>query len=557
MRITSESEILKKEVRAQIIAEIEGPENKARKFEAYKRFQCYKDKTSSYVVDLLLRQFDTDTVEEMRYALSNVSIVKKVIDKLARVYSNGIDRSISGESNDEQNKKIKAIEKALDINTVMKKMNRFVKLQKNADLFVKPCPVQTEQGLKYKIKLEALLPYLYDAVEDFYDREKAMCIILSDYTPPQSTLASMDGTRSPVAVNAVVSKADGVDQKIADSPADQKDHDSKSGKTYVFWSKNYHFTCTSDGEIIADVNNPNNENPFKTMLHIPYALDQDGSFWAEGGGDLIDGAILINALISHTLHVGTLQGYGQFYMTGTNIPRSIKVGPTKAIIAEYEKDTQAEPKMGFLNANPQLDSLRNLIEMYVALLLTTNNLSTSGVSTQLQGGQSLASGVALIIDKAESLEDVQDQRSMFGDREVEVFQAINSIVTTYGKELLLPEFHDLDLKEGFEQDFTARFHDSQIIMSEKEKLENLQLRKDLGLETMITMLMKDDPTLDEQQAEEKLRKIIEQKIKEKMIEEQELKKLGSTKDPQNPDPQDPNPQDDEDDEDESDKNDDK
>ena len=78
------------------------------------------------MVELLLRQFDQETVEEMRYALSNISIVKKVIDKLSRVYSNGVDRSITGDENATKN--LKTLEKRLDVNTAMKKTNRFLKL---------------------------------------------------------------------------------------------------------------------------------------------------------------------------------------------------------------------------------------------------------------------------------------------------------------------------------------------------------------------------------------------------------------------------------------------
>lgn len=553
MRIKTESQLLDPAVRAKIIEEIESRENQTRKFQAYRRYQCYKDKTNHYVVEALLRQFDADTVEEMRYALSNISIVKKVIDKLARVYSNGVERTISG--NEAETKKLKDIEKRLDVNTALKKTNRFLKLEKNVDLFVKPCPVQNFDGSEttWAIKLEALLPFLYDVVEDYYDRTKAMCVILSDYQPPATSLAQFDGKRSPIPLIAVPEQnanvPDGKDQIIADNPADQKNHSSPTGeKTYVFWSKSLHFTCNSKGEIIPDEKNPENKNPLGVFNHINFAIDQDGAFWAEGGDDLIDGAILINALITHTNHVGTVQGYGQFYITGENLPRSIKVGPTKAIIAEYKKDEQAEPKMGFLNANPQLDSLRSLIEMYIALFLTTNNLSTSGVSTQLSSSGTLPSGIALIIDKAESLEDVQDQRQVFVDKEADIFEAINAVLTTYGDENLIDELKGLSLSEGFKKNFSVKFNDPTPIMSEKEKLENLRLRQDLGIDTMLSLLMKDDPTLDEKQAEEKLKKLIEQRIKEKMLEAEAMKAAGveyetdpaNPDDPNNPNPDDPN-----------------
>lgn len=521
MRLQNEDQILDQSVRQKIIEEIEGYENKCRKYHSYKRYQCYKDKTSHFVVELLLRQFDTETVEEMRYALSNISIVKKVIDKLSRVYSNGVERIISGD--EEATDKLKTIEKVLDVNSSMKKTNRFLKLEKNADLFIKPCPVETKEGRKWAIKLEPLLPHLFDVVEDYYDRTKPMVTILSDYKPPATNLAKMDGARMPITrpVDAPMT-SDGIDQKIADKPQDQM---MSENKTYIFWSRKHHFTCDSKGNILPDKNNPNNENPFGVNLHIHFAIDQDGSFWAEGGDDLVDGAILINALTSHTIHVGTVQGYGQFYMTGENLPKSIKVGPTKAIIAEYKKDEQAEPKMGFLNANPQLQSLQSLIEMYIALYLTTNNLSTSGVSTQLTGANNLASGVALIIDKAESLEDVQDQRQVFIDKEPDIFEAINEIISTLETDMIA-ELQGNTLPDDFKSDFVVKFHDPTPIMTESEKLANMKLRQELGLDSMISLIMKDDPSLSEEQAEDKLKKIVEQKLKEKMLGIKDLAEQG-------------------------------
>ena len=55
-----------------------------------------------------------------------------------------------------------------------------------------------------------------------------------------------------------------------------------------------------------------------------------------------------------------------------------------------EKEFQAA--IGYLNANPPLESLVKIIEMKVALMLTTNNLSTSGFKLSLASGD-IASGV--------------------------------------------------------------------------------------------------------------------------------------------------------------------
>ena len=72
MRLKSDIEILKAENRKKIIDEIEGNENKRRKDEAYRRWQVYKDKTSTFVTDLLLEQFSEETVREMSYSITNI-----------------------------------------------------------------------------------------------------------------------------------------------------------------------------------------------------------------------------------------------------------------------------------------------------------------------------------------------------------------------------------------------------------------------------------------------------------------------------------------------------
>lgn len=507
MRITKEEEILDLGIRKSLIEEILSGENKARKKEAYKRYQCFKDKTKWYVVENLLRQLDTSTVIEMQYALSNISIVRKIVDKLARVYSNGVQREVM--DSEELTAKIQKTEQVLEVNTALKKTNRYLKLQKNVALYVKPVKCADE---KWSIKLQPLNPYHYDVVEDAENREKAMCFIISDYTPEPTSYLLLDGQRGPALV-APPSPGNRIDDKIADSPSDQM-MDAGNKRTFVFWTEKYHFTCDETGFIIPNEQNPGSINPFGVCPLVNFAIDQDGSFWAQGGDDLIDGAILINSMITHNNHVGIVQGYGQFFMTGENLPRAIKVGPTKAILAEYKKSEEQErPTAEFLSANPNLDSVRGLIEAYVALLLTSNNLSTTGISAQLGAGVSIASGIALMIDKAESLEDVQDQRGLFQTKEKEVFNVIQAIQNYYGSTDLIPELAENILPEDIAEIMNVKFLDPQIIMSETEKLTALKMRQELGLDRQIDMIMKDNPALTQEQAEEKLKQILEEKMK--------------------------------------------
>ena len=490
MRLKSEDEILNIDIRRAIIKEIQSEENQQRKDEAFKRFECLKDQTAPYITAELEKQFSAKTVEEMSYAMSNISFVRKVSEKLARVYSNGVTRTIEG--SDEATKSLQSVAKVLGVDTTQKKTNRFLKVQRNLLAWVRPYPVDD----KWSLKVEPMQPYLYDVVENFYNREKPLVIILSDYKKEQS---------------GVTNKGDNKDQKIADTPSDEKiEH-------IVWWSRKYHFTTDQHGQIISQGEDDQGVNPIGELPFINYALDQDGSFWAIGGNDLIDGHIMLNCMMTHINHIAVSQGYGQLVMSGSGLPKEVITGPTKAILLEKEDPQAPNADVKFINANPQLAELLKIFEAYVALLLTTNNLSTTGISANLQSGASVASGIALVIDKAESMEDVQDQAQIFHDNEPHMWRIIAKWLSVYGsKQLLVDELKDFKLPEKFS--LNLKFGAQTPIMTEKEKLENIKLREELGINTMIELIKIDDPSLTDEQADAKLKKILEEKAKRLMTE---------------------------------------
>ena len=157
-----------------------------------------------------------------------------------------------------------------------------------------------------------------------------------------------------------------------------------------------------------------------------------------------------------------------------------------------------------------------IIEMYVSLMLTTNNLSTSGVSMQLGQGAQFASGIAMMIDKAESMEDIQDQRQIFTDKEPELFEIISQWIALYTQERSIDEsLNGLVLPEDF--NLKLIFAQNQVLQTETEKLANIEKRKELGLNTMIALIKMDQPDLSDQEAEEKLRSVLKEKA-ERMLE---------------------------------------
>lgn len=500
----SEQDLLNPEVRKKLIEEFNSTYNSCRKYEAFKAYECLKDKTINYVLDLILKQFDEATVWEMQYSLSNISILRKVIEKLAKVYSNGVKRTVvDGEGNpiDEATLQVEEAADYLNIDEAMKKCNRYYRTFKNT--LVGILPVELDNGL-FNLKPKVLPPFHYDVVPDAKDPTVALAIIQSDYYPHRPTLYTLgDAAYAGRGVDSGIRKAYNWPVAQANSYSQETDK-----REYIWWTKNFHFTTNCKGERI---DSGTGENPILELPFVNFHGDQDDSFWAEGGEDLIDAGVKINTHISNMNHIGVSQGHGQLYMTGANLPKSVKVGPNHCLQLEVNEG-DPQPTIGYLNANPQVAELRSNIEMEVALMLSTNNLSTSGFSVSLQGsGKDFASGIALMIDKSESVEDIGDQAKVFVENEPEIWQIFSLWLDVYRSAgLLSEEASQIILPDNLDK-LQIQFPSPKPIMSEKEQLEVIQIRKDMGLNTMVELIMRDDPSLDTQAAMAKIKAIEEEK----------------------------------------------
>lgn len=517
--VMKEDDILDLRKRKLIIDEIRGPENQRRRDEAFKRYQCHKDQTSYYVLDQLKKQFSEATVVQMSYAISNISIVRKVVSKLARVYSNGVERKLES---DDDTKSVQEIARVLNLNSQMKKTNRYLKLFKNTLFYVAPKRIGGEDKAPiYTIKPYPMAPYLYDVIENPDDREVPMVVVLSNYRIQGQTTFSTspmtEGRSSQTAVT-IVPKNDGKDQAIADHPQDAEADQDR----YIWWSDKHHFTTDCEGRIINSATEDGVEtgkNPIEELPFVNIAEDQDGSFWALGGDDLIDGAIHVNCMMSHNEHIGVTQGYGQLVMKGKNLPKYLNVGPNTAIKLEWDKDEDPEPSFEFVSSNPPLADLRSNVEMYLALLLTTNNLSTNGVASSLNGsGGGFPSAIAMIIDKAESMEDVNDQQQIFMDAEPRIFEKIRLWSENLkASKQLDPKLNEIPIPKSFDK-LQNRFGAPKPLETDKERLEVIKSRKELKLITHVQAIMQDNPGMTEDEAKKQLLKVMAEE-NEKLVKQ--------------------------------------
>lgn len=506
MKMITEEQVLDKKFRVKVIKEISSSANKGRKKEALKRHEVYKDQTVKYVLEKLKAEGLRDqTLMIMQNRASNISICRKVIEKLSRCYNNGVTRDTGSEAT---NIVVSELVNLLDLDEKMKKCDRYLNLFKNIfPMIIPELTFQNGDMKKFRLKMKTLMPWQYDVIEDAKDSECAAAIILSDFV--DTSLLNVPINQGSTDQIAMESKVISGETIIADSASAIREN---TVETYIWWTGKYHFTTDNKGNIIKSISPENLLNPIQMLPGASIAEDQDGNFWAQGGQDLVDGSILVNTLITDMFAIAFMQGWGQFVITGKHVPEQLETGPHNAVVLRYDpaKD-DPEPKVYTVSADPPLDSWMGSIEQYVALLLSTNNLSPSSVSVKLDTSN-FPSGIAMLVEKSEATGSVEAKQKKFVRGELTLFEAIKRWQNVlHGSNSLDDEFNKLGpIPDDFRP--IPKFHDTKEVITEGEKLDNLKKRKELGLNTEAELIMMDNPGMTEEQAKEKLLKIKKEKV---------------------------------------------
>lgn len=523
------------DLRKRIIEEINGEEEYERRREAYKKYLILRGKNKPYIKAMLAETYSKETMEKLEYAMTNITINKKVISKLAKVYENGASRTVmsADQVNQAETDKIQNLASWMDFNSIMKTANKSMRQQSKITVFTRPYEVD---GVDY-VSPTPLEPYSFSAIEHPVNKKIPMCYIISDFVlrnkgktytlqeNPRKALNRIDSRYSQDDYFEEV-KGDGKKNIIADNPLDQHED---CPTHYYFWTKDYHFVCDINGnicrkkdlspyELNQEVEDYDYINPVGKSIGLPFDdldMNQDNSYWPIEENNCAEMDILLNCLITNLNHIGTVQGYGKFYMKGADLPEFVPQAPDIALKLEYDKDDPV-PEIGYVNSSPALGELRNNIEMILALLLSTNNLSVSSFKLNLQSGETVQSGIAKILDSAESTEDINDQRQIFFDKEPMIWEKVHAWLTFLNIQgNLSPQLKENIFNlEIFKKGFVLNFPSHKPIVSETEHLGNLKQRKDLGLNTKAEIIMMDRPNTDEKQAQLIVEKIKKEKLSE-------------------------------------------
>ena len=557
LRANSDAALRDQGFRAQAIEEIMGDQNKNRKNDAMRRYEVYKDGTIRYVKEQLQKEMSGDVAADMMNRVADISIVKTIVEKRARVYKSTVQRVITDPlssldktkvqgfkeklmgifspkkkpatppappdptqpavlantpEKSEDQKKLDMLEEYLGVDAIMKKANRVTELHHNG--MIQLIPHRKDDGT-WAIKPMVLHPHQYDVIEDVNNPEEPRAIILSHFVralPP--AISAWTGSRPAVSPNdnewrSGTNSAQGT---IAGPPNDEG---AKTKPRFIWWTASNHFVTDDAGAIVDnDPDDPDDgNNPIGILPFIPIHIDQDGAYWAVGGDDLTNMAILINVLLTDLNFTMKYQGAGVFYAFGHGIPKAIQIGPNRAVIWEVQQG-DPEPKIGFASAAVNVDHMLNAIDEQLGFLLSSNGLEVQAISGKLAAGRT-NSGVQELIQRSEVIEAIEDQQAIY--RRVE--KHFYKVAAAWVNYLNIKRRGDEHITEIGQMNMAAKlqvkYQAPSVFATELEKVQTLTARKALGIDTTKELIMMDNPDLTDEQINAKLTELQTEKLANK------------------------------------------
>lgn len=441
-------------VRKKLIEDIKSHENKKRKYESFKQFECYMGRLRQFVLDYLLSQFSKQTVYTMPI-IDSINISSRVVNKQASLYKTPPKRTFTN-IDEEQAMALENWYLEYGINTKFFKSNRYFKLQEQSFMMLVP-------GLDKKMKCRVITPHMIDAIPSDIDPEVADGYILSVHDKQWFNTPS-----------------DGQNQMTAD----QDDYLTNVEK-YLVWTKTENFLMNGKGEYLTEVfPNQIGELPF-----IDIAEGKDYEFFVRGGQALTDFAIQYCGALSDLAQVVKMQGWSVGWLKGTPsvMPEEIVVGPNKVLkLAVDPNNPDAPLEFGYSSPNADIQGAMSYLEMLISNFLTSRGLDSNIISSKGES-QKFSSGVEKLLAMIDSFDASKQDMDIYKYAEKNFFKIFkkwnNLMVNTPNKilDFIIPE--DCEVEVQFEM--------PQNIQTTQEKLQSIQLKLELGLITKVEAIAED------------------------------------------------------------------
>lgn len=476
-----------------IVIEIDNEENRKRKRDAWIAYQCKEGNQKEYTKERLATLYPET---HSKFRVGDISIVKKVNVKQSKAYKTPPIRKAK---NEKESESLSNIYTKYKFNKVLKEFDSIYNLHKYAALWLTWQNPEERQADEGRYILHALAPYEFDIIRDQVSGEPVIFIL--NY--PDTNVTRQAG------------QSDGQEQSIAESQSDT----AARSKIYSMWSKD---TFVKIQVTRAEGNgNHSDESMSITFqekktnqlgrLPITY-LQKDSAVDYPISESLSEQSIEWNVSFSDLKTAASTQGHGQLtiqHPEGQKM-KQLHMGMHTAITLPQSRKPDAKPTTAeYISASPDLSGQLEVLKFDISNILDDNGIKAKG---SIEGGaEKFSSGFDRILSEADVQDLVEDNQSTYmEDLEPDLFDNVKS----HEEAMNQTTFSATDVLE-------VHFEKPKVLISDKETLDNIKQREELGTLLPYEKHIIINPNLTVEQAKEREIEIQEAR-KAAMLEMQAL-----------------------------------
>ncbi len=444
-----------------VFAELEGHENRIRKYFAYKQLDIYSGNQDKYIYQKISQLYGKDACDHIQ-AITSINLATRIVNTEASIYKYPPMRTFAN-ATEQMEAQLMQHYRSMYADEKLKTANRYFRLGNQ-------CAVQVIPNGMGGLKTRVLYNHQYDVVPMSSDPDKAMMYII----PLQANKTDRQGFNN---------VSDNMNQTIAD----KNDADLAKNK-YIIWTKDYNFMCNGLGQFLDPLTQQPRAsmdeeiiNPIGVLPFIDVSGDKTLGFFNAGGNAISDFTVTFGVILSDLGEIVKLQGYSQPVISSLEEPKSISVGPHRVLWLKKDKNEPGDkdPKFEFASPSPDLAGslsfAENTLRMFLTSRGTDSRLITSGQTDQY------ASGFERLLAMVDRAEATAEDKVLFQRVEGEYFKLIKTwnnylFTTTDG----LDEENKIAII-GDDVELAVKFHEPSQVRTQAEKEDSVQKRLEMGL----------------------------------------------------------------------------
>jgi len=467
---------------AALISEIESDENIQRKKEAWISYQCLEGNQLEYVEERLQELYPKTW---HKFRKSDISLVKKVDKKISKAYKSSPIRKLPKEK---ESRELNRIYDVFNFDRSFKEFDRYFNQHKYALAWLNYLnPLEDEVEGKYILR--ALQPFEDDLVLD----EVTYLPLVVSFSYPDNDVTDYAG------------KSDGIDQTIADSMSDI----GQKSKRFSFWDK------TNFVKVRSTIRKDEEQKVYKRDVQIlsikkhglsrlPFSfLSKEQAPAYPIGSNLHKQSIEFNVGFSDLKTAAAHQGHGQLvikHAEGQKLQEAHMGMHTALSLPQSSKPDAKPTEASYISASPDLSGQLDVLKFDVTNILDEHGIKAKGA---IEGGvDTFSSGLDRLFSEADTQDIIENNQSLYA---ATLEQEIYQILKNYEDAMNKPTFTGEELEIYFEK--------PKVMISDKETLENIKLREELGLILEHEKHQIINPNLSEDEAKKRVELINEQKKK--------------------------------------------